>query len=437
MSDAHPGLVEATLPTTATLGVGVCCLDPSGEAVVSHRPTHPRAPASNTKLLTTGIALDRLGPDYRARTHAGLDAAGRLVIGGDRTLATAREDLVAMAETVADRVSHLPGIVLDVADHDRQPYGPAWTWGDEQRAYGARCSPLAVAGNVVTVTVAAADSGVAVRSVAPDSSAVEVDVAATVEETADPDGGDLDALRDHETGRLRVAGTLPPGSETTVRLPVGRPLAHYAGVVRQALTDTGVEVGESVTVATDAPPTLEGDPLATVSSPPLTECCRLINRPSDNFMAEQLARTVAGSVQGVDSWDAWTEVVETVLADREAGPARIRDGSGLSRYNRIAPRDLVRFLEWALEQSWSEAFLASLPVAGESGTLESRPAEFEPTVRAKTGTLTGARALSGVIETSAGRAPFSILLGDLAGEHETAGHDLIDALLAELVATVG
>ncbi len=441
VSGPPPDLVSDALPTTATLGVGVYCLDPAGEEVVAYRADQPRAPASNTKLLTTAIALDRLGPAYRARTRFNRAPDGRLIVHGDRTLATDSADLTGAATAIADQVSELSGLVLDVSDHARQPYGPAWTWGDEQRAYGAQCSPLAVDGNVVTVTVGSNDDAVdgdslVARSVSPASSVTDVDVTATVDAAADPDGGDLDPFRDHETGRLRVTGTLPAGTETTVRLPVGRPLRHYGGVVRQALTESGVQVAGDLTIAREEAPPRDGEPMVTTSSPPLGECCELINRPSDNFMAEQLARTVAGTVHGTDSWDAWGDLVDEVLAARDAAPARIRDGSGLSRYNRIAPRDLVEHIRWALDQPWGETFIESLPVAGESGTLANRPAEFDATVRAKTGTLTGARALSGVIETAAGRAPFSILLGDLAGTHESAGHDHIDALLAALVPAV-
>ena len=57
----------------------------------------------------------------------------------------------------------------------------------------------------------------------------------------------------------------------------------------------------------------------------------------------------------------------------EAGfHARVVDGSGLSRGNSVAPRDVGRLLLAARKQAWFDAFYRSLPLAGVSGTLHDR-----------------------------------------------------------------
>ena len=48
------------------------------------------------------------------------------------------------------------------------------------------------------------------------------------------------------------------------------------------------------------------------------------------------------------------------------------DGSGLSRHDLVTPRAFVAVLEYAQKQPWFPAYLASLPVAGEDGTLNER-----------------------------------------------------------------
>lgn len=82
---------------------------------------------------------------------------------------------------------------------------------------------------------------------------------------------------------------------------------------------------------------------------------------------------------------------------------RMRDGSGLSRKNLATPRTLVNTLRAMSMQNakGKEIFLASLPIAGETGTLKNRLqyTSAQGTVRAKTGTLRGVRALSGYVET--------------------------------------
>ena len=90
---------------------------------------------------------------------------------------------------------------------------------------------------------------------------------------------------------------------------------------------------------------------------------------------------------------------------------RMRDGSGLSRNNLATPRTLVRTLRAMHTAKGKEIFLASLPIAGETGTLKNRLryTTAQGTVRAKTGTLRGVRALSGYIDTAYGTLAFSAI----------------------------
>jgi D-alanyl-D-alanine carboxypeptidase/D-alanyl-D-alanine-endopeptidase (penicillin-binding protein 4) len=88
---------------------------------------------------------------------------------------------------------------------------------------------------------------------------------------------------------------------------------------------------------------------------------------------------------------------------------RIVDGSGLSRLDRLTANTLVAMLRasW-LDQDLREILIASLPVAGRSGTLGSRMRGTAAAgrVRAKTGTLNEASALSGYVKR---RIAFSVI----------------------------
>ncbi|MGL5032485.1 MAG: D-alanyl-D-alanine carboxypeptidase, partial [Microcystaceae cyanobacterium] len=94
---------------------------------------------------------------------------------------------------------------------------------------------------------------------------------------------------------------------------------------------------------------------------------------------------------------------------------RIADGSGLSRSNVSTPRALVDTLRAMYSSPQGQLFVASLPVAGMNGTLtrRMRSTPAEGNVYAKTGTLTGVRALSGYINNPTyGTLVFSILAND-------------------------
>ncbi|HEX2162110.1 MAG TPA: D-alanyl-D-alanine carboxypeptidase, partial [Thermoleophilaceae bacterium] len=95
------------------------------------------------------------------------------------------------------------------------------------------------------------------------------------------------------------------------------------------------------------------------------------------------------------------------------GPARLADGSGLSRLNRASPYRVVRLLLALRERDEFRAFSRSLSIAGRDGTLGSRmrsgPARGR--CRGKTGTLTGVSAVSGYCRARSGDTyVFSILM---------------------------
>lgn len=196
--------------------------------------------------------------------------------------------------------------------------------------------------------------------------------------------------------------------------------ARYRGVVsrqpalgaalafRDALRAAGIAVAGGVTTGrADA----EAFPLASVNSPTLAAIVRSMDLQSDNFTAELLLKEL-GAVAG----DRGTTVAGAAVVTRQLAAAdvplagvRIADGSGLSALDRLTPNALVAILEaaWATPQVRTR-FLAALPVAGVSGTLRDRmrrpPALGN--VLAKTGTTSGASALSGFVR---GRYVFAVL----------------------------
>jgi serine-type D-Ala-D-Ala carboxypeptidase/endopeptidase (penicillin-binding protein 4) len=151
------------------------------------------------------------------------------------------------------------------------------------------------------------------------------------------------------------------------------------------------------------------------TSPPMGEIVTAFMKPSQNQIAEMLLRTVALEARGTGTGAAGRAVVDSLSAVWGLEPrlVSVADGSGLSRYNLLAPSYIVALMEAMDRHPERERFIASLPVMGVDGTLASRmrgtPAEGN--VRAKTGTLTGTRALSGYLTTAGGeRLVFSMIV---------------------------
>lgn len=388
-----------------------------GEVLASRDPERALAPASNTKLVTTALALAVLGPDHTFETTAtGRGSVrdghlrGDLVLSGSGAPDLARSDLAELARRVAERLDVVEGdLVLDGRRFTGRQVGPGRTVGDQRHAYGARTSALALGGNVVEVraTDATGAGDFEIRA-APNSEALDIrtDLA-----TGD---GELRVYTDTDTDAVRVEGCLPAGAERTERAPVPDPERHCGAVFRDALDEAGVRVTGDLRTAETAPRSDGPAVSAAVSADPVSELLPRMNRPSDNFLADQLARAVAAE-RGDGSWADWERVATDYLEATRAGPCRIRDGSGLSRYNLLTARGVVELLERAAREPWAEQFFESLPEPG-VGTLASRLDDVSG-LRAKTGTLTGASALSGIIRGD-GSPPvvFSVLFGGLTGE---------------------
>lgn len=425
----------------------------TGRVLVDHDAALPLPPASNTKLITTALALDRLGPDYqfelRIRGNPDRDStSGRLdpvVLWSDRSPVIDVEDISQLAEAMRESgVSAVGDIVLDVSDHDGQEYGPGWMWNDEQFYYGAKITPIAVAGNTVEVTISTdgdetgdGDSGVSVVS-EPDSSVVELSCALElVDETNETnETTEIEAFGRRGSNQIRIAGRIAPEETHCETLPVGDPLRHAGSVFEQALDRAGIAVDGEIRIVTEPLTSSECEYSEwSIESPPVSEIVRTMNHPSDNFIAEQLALAVAGRGEtGIGSWDDWETLVGEFLEARGVTGFRLRDGSGLSRYNRISARGLATVVDWAVDQRWGGTFLDSLPVAGRDGTLSDRLRECEPTIRAKTGSLTGTRTLTGVIEREEETdITFSAMVSNLTGEHESRGKEYLDTFVRELV----
>jgi D-alanyl-D-alanine carboxypeptidase/D-alanyl-D-alanine-endopeptidase (penicillin-binding protein 4) len=165
----------------------------------------------------------------------------------------------------------------------------------------------------------------------------------------------------------------------------------------------------------------------------MSDLVRMTNKPSDNFFAEMLLKGIARQATGRGTTAGGARIVADFARDLGA-PARLVDGSGLSRSNRATPRRLVRFLAAMTGRDEFDAWYASLPVAGRDGTLAGRMRSGPARGRchAKTGTLSNVSALSGFCEARSGDLyAFSILMN---GVYPTGARQLQDRMAHALAA---
>ncbi len=154
-------------------------------------------------------------------------------------------------------------------------------------------------------------------------------------------------------------------------------------------------------------------PLAAVLSPQMSKLVSLTNTPSDNFFAETLIKDLGASFGTGGTTAAGAGVVRAAIAEKFGLRPRLNDGSGLSRYDRTSPFDVVSLLR---QQADNPLFVGSLAVAGRTGTLkhEMRRTYAQGRCRGKTGTLIDASNLVGYCRARDGHTlAFAFLMNNI------------------------
>lgn len=191
--------------------------------------------------------------------------------------------------------------------------------------------------------------------------------------------------------------------------------------------DTPLIPASNVKLLTTAAALQRLDPQTQIRSQSLRQWVTTTNQMSNNDYADVLLRYVGGP-----------QAVRQALGQLGVNSNyRQVDGSGLSRSNTAAPSTLVGILRGMRSANGWDVWYASLPVAGVSGTLRNRMrgTNAQGHVHAKTGTLTGVRALSGYLENpDYGPLVFSILANNsnVSGEALVGAIDNIVLQLAQL-----
>jgi D-alanyl-D-alanine carboxypeptidase/D-alanyl-D-alanine-endopeptidase (penicillin-binding protein 4) len=238
---------------------------------------------------------------------------------------------------------------------------------------------------------------------------------------------------------LRLTGTVPEGGPPTiVRAAIDNPTLYTARALKQALVARGIQVDGDAVDIDDVPGNVAPaqSPLVIHHSIPLREFALPLMKVSQNLYAETLLRSL-GAGDAPATVAAARSVLSGVLRDWQVDPAGVvvADGSGLSRYNLVSADTLMAVLRrMYLDAQHREDWLRVFPVAGLDGTLEKRmkgtPAEGN--ARAKTGSLTRVRALSGYVRGSRGeQLAFVVIVNNAIGTAKSV-EDAIDAIVVRL-----
>jgi D-alanyl-D-alanine carboxypeptidase/D-alanyl-D-alanine-endopeptidase (penicillin-binding protein 4) len=455
-------MLRANLPRDA---VTLLVVDAEGRQPprLSHRASVPVNPASVMKLVTTYAALDLLGPAFSWRTPVYIEGAvrdgtlyGNLYIRGlgDPKLVTERLWLL-LRRVQGLGVRQIAGdIVLDRSAFDLADTDPGSFDGEPLRPYNVAPDALLLSFKSVSMTFVP-DRSIRTAQVQFEPSLAGVDMQTSVPlSNGNGDCGDYRAALKADFAdptRIRFNGTYPAAcAEKAWSVAYADPKSFATRAVEGLWRGMGGQLGGSVregrvpTLGTGngngAGLDLLPEPVFEISSAPLAEIIRDINKYSNNVMAQQLfltlslvapapngQRAAAGGTPRATA-EASRAVLRRWWLDR-FGPEDVPvvdNGSGLSRQTLISAQGLGRMLQTAYRSPLMPDLMASLPLNGVDGTLRNRRA-LAGSAHLKTGSLRDVTALAGYVHGASGKRYVLVAIANHPAAE--AARPVFDALL--------
>ncbi len=433
LAPALSELTENRLFKTGKVGFQVVDLR-TGEEVFAYGADAALNPASTMKVVTSAAALKMLGPSYRfttdVYTDGKVDASGTLkgnlyIEGhGDPTMVVEKLWKL-VGDLKAEGIERIDGsVIFDEDFHAPEYLLPGWDKAEDLErgpSYFATLSALSLNFNTATVLVgpgAEVGQPARVRLETPAGDAVTVvnDVKTVASSGRRSLVMDRVAKADGST-EFTVKGTVPLlGDHERYYRTVADPTAQYMGAFQELLKQHDIGVTGRFRRG-DTPS--DARRILQVRSTSLATILMDMNKLSNNFIAEQVLRTLGAEVKEQGTTEAGIEVVREYLATLGIGDDEVTlvNGSGLSREAVLRPSVLTAILvDMARDPQVGQEFASTLAIAGYDGTLWSRLRDEAGRLRGKTGTIDGVHCLAGYVEDGAGeRYAFAFMVNDHGG----------------------
>lgn len=453
--------------------LGVFAVTEGGDTLASWNHDKRLNPASNMKLITTGAAMHKLGPDFKYTTRIGhtgtvkdgvLEGDLYIIGGGDPTIASkdsiayAVNELFAQWKGFLDKagIKRVNGLVIgDGRYFDGLQDKESWTYQDLGTYYGACSDGLCFYENTIDMKVTAGPtvgSPVSYMLSYPSTPWMKFYFAGT---TGKPGTGDeLYMYTSEFAPYAEVRGTFAIDRKSRTEGFSNKfgayTCAHY---FREYLVSKGIAVNRGVAdirlgrLRQDLS-SLEPGPYAAkvddlkilgmTYSPTLKKIIRETLLESDNFYAESLYKILGRRLHHSSQPDSCSLAMREVLKDlgAPADDIQIDDGSGLSRHNFVSPEYLVRFLSAMMD---SPVFGDYVETMGQPGgrhyesRLSGEPQELKSRVHLKSGSMDGVRCFSGYIEPSEGSKSDAVIFSIMTN-FATVPASKVDPIIDRIIA---
>lgn len=418
----------------ANASVGFLAIDvATGNAIASKNPATCLSPASTVKLFTTATAFQVLGKDYAPKTRIYLDGTmddkgvvnGNIWIrgGGDVSIgsryynADGREDtlLKAWVDTLMKMgITQINGaIITDASEFGYQGIPDGWNWSDMGNYYGAGPSGLPIYDNMLRYVFKSGTSSGAKTTLLETIPTIPGLNFHNYISTGGSGDNSYIYGAPYSLDRFGTGTLAPKLSRFVVKGSLPDPELQFAQEMNRLMQERGVIVRDSVQTARQLAwksPSVRYPAMKLLyeyKGKSVNSIAWWTNMKSVNLFAEELLCWISYGSNGNGSTEAGISKLESYWKGKiPVSGMFIKDGSGLSRGNAISPQHFCDLLQYMAQTSKNaDAFYATLPVAGVSGTLSSvcKNQVAEGKIHAKSGTMNRIKSYCGYAETKSGK----------------------------------
>jgi D-alanyl-D-alanine carboxypeptidase/D-alanyl-D-alanine-endopeptidase (penicillin-binding protein 4) len=420
----------------------------TGEMIDSYRPDHVVPPASVMKLLTTGAALETLGPDYRFPTVLEYSGAlekgvlhGNLYIRGGCDPSLGWQSKTAFLNKWVKALQNAGirciegGVIADMTMLDGEAQNPNWLCEDAGNYYAPGIFALNYYGNTMNIVLKSGEPGTVATVVGTEPKVPDIRFINHIRcSKITYDGAFVSGLP--YSSERYLTGAVPSGLGTFgVKGDLPNPGLLLAQHLTARLREAGIEVKREAAYEADYNPlTPPRQELYTHYSEPLSALIQETNVNSNNLYAESLFRylgtryTLPGTIHNSQDLlrDYWRRRGVNIQN------AIIKDGCGLAPQDAVSAKAFVQLLTIMASSPNKDAWMASLPVSGQTGTLKSLCAKtpLDGRIHAKSGTIAGTKNFAGYIDMPNGDTwVFAILINSAPGKAKNIQHVIQQYLL--------
>ena len=386
----------------------------------------PRAPASIAKIVSTGCALEKLGPQFQFHTYFGFTGSidgdilkGSLVLRGEGdpslTLEDIREVIAKIRSFYKIRViqgplifdtSYLSSPSLEIGDG----FG-----GDEGRSFATQITPFPLTQNSFAVwgTLNPRDPKSTSATIYP------VDVLDLRVQNKSVIGQKTQIAVDYKMetpATITLKGSVNPMDPKGVYRAVPDPYVYYRLLLQKLWQESGGEWQDQSAKIETQP--VKMNLLWDQPSKPLAKILMDVNKYSLNLGAElTLLAAAAGEVHKTDYRRAMQLVSSCLqshnLSDKDL---RLTNASGLSREARFQASSLSSFLVEMSNSVYAPEFMSTFSIPGNDGTTKLRLSSLHSWARLKTGSIANVSSIAGYFwpRPGAKAMSFSLIMNEVS-----------------------